>query len=77
MTEHEHDEVVMLETPMIDVWYDSTEFLPPHGIRVLTYSADYKGVDNSMVFRLMGGEFVKISKEAGFWKIPSEPGPTT
>ena len=50
-------------------WIRKDVGLPGEGLRVLTYSPMYKGVDNSMLYRMMDAAFVRISTDVKFWKV--------
>ncbi len=54
-------------------WVHRDYGLPRTGLRVLTYSPQYKGVDDAMLYRLMDADFVRISTDVMYWMVPSTP----
>lgn len=56
------------------VWYEREHVLPGGNHRVLTYSPVYSGVDPTMEFRTMDGQFVRISGDVTLWAYLVPPG---
>jgi hypothetical protein len=49
-------------------WIDKEKDVPQKGERVLTYSPCYKtNSDESMLYRLMDAQFVRISTDVTHW----------
>lgn len=58
-------------------WIDKNNRMPNNDERVLTYSPAYD-TDDPMAFRIMDGQFVRISIEVTHWtqlSIPSQHNP--
>jgi len=54
------------------MWNKSTEHLPEHGDRFcLCFSPSYSK-DNSMRWRILQGQFVKLCSEVVYWKYVTE-----
>jgi len=57
-------------------WIAVKDLLPPNEGRVLTYSPAYQGQpDDTMLYRLMDAQFVRISTEVTHWCVPTPPKP--
>jgi len=74
---HFSHETVNKDVPVIfpthHDWIRRDYGLPGAGLRVLTYSPEYKGIDNCMLYRMMDASFVRISTDVTHWKVPSVP----
>jgi len=62
---HEHK-----HCPQCGKWVHRDTALPEKNQRVLVFSPMYSGVDPAMEYRIMDGQFVKISRDVEYWMIP-------
>lgn len=54
-------------------WHKKKYELPTKSARVLVYSPQYNGVDESMVFRVMDAQFVRIASDVSMWAYIEKP----
>lgn len=55
------------------LWVYKYHALPTGNKRVLTYSPVYEGVDETMVFRVVNAQFVKICTDIEYWTYLEKP----
>jgi hypothetical protein len=58
------------------VWVSKKEKMPPEGRRILVFSPVYSEGD-PMRFRILDGQFFRISPGATHWAILESPGENT